>query len=151
MKALLAMMFITPLAWTKVVIPKSTNNIGLLVNLDKDDNLGALDLMKILEEATKFTKEAKAQGESENEKVDSLTTLQLRNKTRVYEQTSHRQKRQLAALLKFISSFLVKNILPLFSNLLSARKPHVAVKFAKNLIPHTAILILMLMTPSAIT
>ena len=60
MKALLALIFITPLAWTKVVVPKSTNNIGLLVNLDKDDNLGALDLMKILEEATKFTKEAKA-------------------------------------------------------------------------------------------
>ena len=46
MKALLALMFITPLAWTKV-IPISTNNIGLPLNLDKDENSGALDVMKI--------------------------------------------------------------------------------------------------------
>ena len=69
MKALLAMIFITPLAWTKVVIPKSTTNIGLPVNLDNDDNLGAFDLIKILEEDTNFTKEAKTQGESKNEKI----------------------------------------------------------------------------------
>ena len=68
-------MFITQLAWTKVVIHKSTNNIGLPVNLDNDYNLGAFNLIKILEEDTNFTKEAKAQGESENEKVDSLTLL----------------------------------------------------------------------------
>ena len=58
-------MFITQLAWTKVVIHKSTNNIGLPVNLHNDDSLGAFDLIKIPEEDTKFTKEAKAQGESE--------------------------------------------------------------------------------------
>ena len=139
MKALLALMFITPLAWTKVVIPISTTNIGLPVNLDKDENLGALDVMKIMEEATKFTKEPKAQGECGNEKVDSLTTLQLRKTNWVHEQKSCSQKRQLAALLASILSFLVKNIAPLFSNLLSAGKPHVAAKFTKNLIPHTAI------------
>ena len=144
-------LLILPLDWTKVVIPKSTINIGLPGNLDNDENLGAFDLIKILEEATNFTKEAKAQGESENEKVDSLTTLQLRNKTWVYEQTSRRQKRQLAALLQSIPSFLVKNILPLFSNLLSAGKPHVAAKFAKNLIPHTAIANNDTHSPSAIT
>ena len=75
LKALLAVMFITPLAWTKVVIPISTTNIGFPVKLDKDENLGALDVMKIMEEATKFTKEPKAQGECRNEKVDCLTTL----------------------------------------------------------------------------
>ena len=92
MKAILAMIFITLLTWTKLVVPKSTTNIGLTVNQ------GAFNLIKILEEDTNSTKEAKTQGECENEKVDSLISLQLRNKTRVYEETSHRQKRQLAAL-----------------------------------------------------
>ena len=93
MKALLAMIFITPLAWTKVVIPKSTTNIGLPVNLDNDNNLRAIDLIKILEEDINSTNEAKAQGESENEKVDSLTPLQIRNKTHVYTETSYRVMR----------------------------------------------------------
>ena len=137
MKALLAVIFITLLAWTKVVIPKSTTNIGLLVNLDNDDNLGVFNLIKILEEDTNSTKEAKAQGESKNENVDSLTPLQLRNKTLVYEETSCRVKRQLASLLNSIPSLLLKNILLLFSNLISAGNE--AKEFAKNLIPHTAI------------
>ena len=128
MKALLALMFITPLAWTKVVIPISTNN---------DENLGALDMMKIMEEANKFTKEPQDQGESGNEKFDSLTSLELRKTNWVHEQKSCRKKRQLAALLGSIPSFLVKNITPLFSNLLSAGVPHVAAKFAKNLITRT--------------
>ena len=88
MKALLAMMFITPLPWTKVVVPKSTTMIGVLVNLDKDDNCGVFKGIDILEETTNFTKEVKALGESEKERmryfntlVDSLTTLQLRNRT----------------------------------------------------------------------
>ena len=78
------MIFIKPLALTKVVVPKSTTNIGFQVNLDNDDNVGAFYLTKILEEDTNFTKEAKPKGESENKKVDSLTPLQLKNKTRVY-------------------------------------------------------------------
>ena len=105
-------MFITPLAWTKVVIPICTNNIGLPVNLDKDENLGALDVMKIMEEANKFTKEPQDQGESGNEKFDSLTTLELRKTNWVHEQKSRRKKRQLAALLGSIPSFQVKNIAP---------------------------------------
>ena len=64
-KALPAVMFITQLVWAKVVVHKSTTNIGLPVNLDNDDSLGAFDLIKIPEEDTNFTKEAKAQGESE--------------------------------------------------------------------------------------
>ena len=67
------MIFIIPLALTKVVVPKSTTNIGFQVNLDNDDNVGAFYLTKILEEDTNFTKEAKTKGESENKKVDSLT------------------------------------------------------------------------------
>ena len=63
MMALLAMMFITPLAWTKVAIPKSTTKIGVPVNLDKDDNLEVFNLKEILEEATNLTEEAKTQGE----------------------------------------------------------------------------------------
>ena len=70
--------------------------------------LGAMDMMKIIEEANKFT-----------------------------EEHSGRQKRQLAALLGSIPLFLVKTIGPLFSNLLSAGAPHVDAKFAQNLIPHT--------------
>ena len=133
------MIFIIPLALTKVVVPKSTTNIGFQVNLDNDDNLGAFYLTKILEEDTNFTKEAKTKGESENKKVDYLTILKIGNKTEVYKETSCRQKRQLAVLFNLIPSFLVKNILPLFTNLISAGKPHVAAEFTKNLIPHTAI------------
>ena len=40
MKALLALMFITALAWTKV-IPISTNNKCLPLDLDNDENSGA--------------------------------------------------------------------------------------------------------------
>ena len=68
-KALLAVIFITKLAWTKGVVPKSTTNIGLLVNLDNDDNLGVFELIKILEQDTNITKEANTPGESENEEV----------------------------------------------------------------------------------
>ena len=78
------MIFIIPLALTKVVVPKSTTNIGFQVNLDNDDNVGAFYLTKILEEDTNFTKEAKTKGESENKKVDSLTHLQRQNKIWVY-------------------------------------------------------------------
>ena len=78
------MIFIIPLALTKVVVPKSTTNIGFQVNLDNDDNLGAFHMTKKLEEDTNFTKEAKTKGESENKKVDSLTHLQRQNKIWVY-------------------------------------------------------------------
>lgn len=96
MKTLLAVIFITPMAWTKVVVPKSIINIGLLVNLDNDDNLGAFVLIKILEEDNNFAKEARAYGESQIEKVDSLTPLDLRNKNWVYEEISRRINRLLA-------------------------------------------------------
>ena len=78
------MIFIIPLALTKVVVPKSTTNIGFQVSLDNDDNPGAFYLTKILEEDTNITRKAKTKGESENKKVDSLTPLQLKNKTWVY-------------------------------------------------------------------
>ena len=76
MKALLAMIFIITLASTKFIASKSTTNISLPVNLDNDDSLGAFDLIKIPEEDTKFTKEAKAQGESE---IRKWILLQLYN------------------------------------------------------------------------
>ena len=110
------------------------NNKGLLVNIDNNDNLEAFDLLKILKEDSNSAKEDKAQGEIENENVDYLTPLQLKNKTWVYEEKSWRVKRWLTALLNSIPSFLVKSNLPLFTNLISAEKPHVATEFTKNLI-----------------
>ena len=59
MKALLALMFMTPLSWTKV-IPISANNKGLPLDLDNDENSGALDMM--------IKKTIKAQGILEIEK-----------------------------------------------------------------------------------
>ena len=61
--------------------------------------------------------------------LDKLTPIELRNRTMVH---SVRQKRQFGALAltaaRYIPSFLLNTIVPVFKTLLSGGKGHVAAK-----------------------
>ena len=75
--------------------------------------------------------------------LSSLTPIELRNRTHNYSTKDRRSKRQFAGLAlaaaRYIPKFLVKTVGPIFSTLLGSGKSHIASKWAKNLVPHTAI------------
>ena len=70
--------------------------------------------------------------------VENVNPLELRNRTFNNEGRPKRQFSAIAiAAARYIPSFLIKTIGPVFSSLLSNGKSHVASKWAKRLVPHT--------------